>query len=217
MSDPRNDPTAQGPSGGYSASGQPGAGVPYGGQAPGGFPASYDTPGAFTPTPKKSLPGPVDEAPWVRSIYLFGACATGGVMMIVGLFVAVASLIAVISPDSGLRDGWDRGLVGVTEVADQGLDVFEEFTRAQEEADFDSFCAEAIDDPFCDDLAERIEAGESVIPDEVTESIGLIRDEVHRQIRISSIAKLAGGLVLAIAGLFLFRFHSKQVTVYRRS
>ncbi len=160
---------------------------------------------------------PADESSWVRSVYLFGACATGGIMMIAGLLVAVGSLVSVVAPDSGLRDGWDRGLVGATAIANEGLDIFDDFNRSQLEDDFDQFCDGTTDDPFCDDLEERIDTAESAIPDELSDSVFLIRDEVHRQIRYSSAAKLVGGLAVAILGLLLFRFHSKQVSVYHRS
>ena len=160
---------------------------------------------------------PVDESPWVRSVYLFGACATGGVMIIAGLLVAIGSLVSVITPDAGLRDGWDRGLVGLTEVADNGLNAFDEFSRSSSQDQYDQLCDDAeSDDSFCNDLQDQLDNDESTIPVEVTDSIGLIRDEVHRQIRISAIAKLVGGLAVAAAGLLLFRFHSKQVTVYAR-
>ncbi len=172
-------------------------------------------PPAADATPKKGTRRPpADESAWVRSVYLFGACATGGVLMIVGLLLAVGSLVAVVTPDSGLRDGWDRGLVGATAVVNEGLDAFDEFSQMQLEDDFDRFCDRDADDAFCEDLADRIDDEVSVIPDELTENVGLIRDEVHRQIRVSAIARLVGGLVLAVLGFFVFRFHSRQVTVY---
>lgn len=152
----------------------------------------------------------------MRSIYLFGACATGGVLMIVGLLLFAGSLVSIVSPDSGLRDGWDRGLVGATQVADEGLVVFDEFTQMQLEDDFDRLCDRGADDPFCEDLADRIEEEASAIPDELTDSIALIRNEVHRQIRVAAIAKLVAGLALAIIGFVLFRLHSRHVTVYAR-
>ncbi len=136
--------------------------------------------------------------------------------MIVGLLLAVGSLVAVVTPDSGLRDGWDRGLVGATAVVNEGLDAFDEFSQMQLEDDFDRFCDRDDDDAFCEDLADRIDDEVSVIPDELTENVGLIRDEVHRQIRVAAIAKLVGGLVLAALGFLVFRFHSKRVTVYNR-
>ena len=137
--------------------------------------------------------------------------------MIVGLLLAIGSAVAVVTPDSGLRDGWDRGLVGVTEVVDEGLDAFEDFNTMQLEDEFDQFCDGETDDSFCEDLADRIDEQASAVPDELTENIGVVRDEVHRQIRVSAIAKLIGGLALAIVGLLVFRFHSKQVSVYAKS
>jgi len=150
-------------------------------------------------------------------VYLFGACATGGVLMIAGLLLTLGSVVVAVSPDSGLRDGWDRGLVGATEVVDEGLDVLDAFERMELEDDFDRFCDGDADDQFCDDLEDRIDERSSTIPDEVADGISLIRDEVHRQIRLAAVAKLVGGLVLMIVGLLVFRFHSKQVTVYRTS
>ncbi len=177
-------------------------------------PGTWVEPPAVT-TPSKGVErGPVDESAWVRSVYLFGACAASGVLMIVGLLMAVGSLVAVVSPDSGLRDGWDRGLVGATQVVDEGLGVFDEFERMQRQDDFEDICDGETDDSFCEDLADSIDDETSTIPVEVTDSIGLIRDEVHRQIRIGAIAKLVGGLALAVIGFLVFRFHSRQVTVY---
>ena len=180
-------------------------------------PGNWVGPQADTTPPKGVERGPVDESAWVRSVYLFGACAASGVLMIVGLLMAVGSLVAVVSPDSGLRDGWDRGLVGATQVVDEGLGVFDEFERMQRQDDFDDICDGETDDSFCEDLADGLDDETSTIPVEVTDSIGLIRDEVHRQIRIGAIAKLVGGLALAVIGFLVFRFHSKQVTVYTRS
>lgn len=175
-----------------------------------------DAPPTFATAPEGNLRGPVDETAWVRSVYLFGACGTAGVLMIVGLLLALSSAVVAVSPDSGLRDGWDRGLVGVTQVVDEGLEVLEELDRAQLEEDFDRICDGDTDDAFCEDLADRIDENMSAIPDEVTDGIGIIRDEIHRQIRLTAMAKLVAGLVLIGVGLLLFRFHAKQVTVYRK-
>lgn len=186
----------------------------YPAQPAGGPPPAEGPPPADSTPPKGTGRVPADETPWVRSVYLFGACATGGVLMIIGLLVTLGSVVAVASPDSGLRDGWDRGLVGATEVVDDGLDVFDEFSRMQLEDDFERFCDGRTDDSFCEDLADRIDDEVSTIPDELSDNIGLIRDEVHRQIRVGALARLVGGLALAVVGFLLFRFHSRQVSVY---
>ncbi|WP_420451135.1 hypothetical protein [Ilumatobacter sp.] len=159
---------------------------------------------------------PADEATWVRSVYLFGACATGGVMMIGGILLAISSLVSVISPDAGLRDGWDRGFVGATAIAEEGVGLFEDFNRTNLEEEYELFCADSPEDAYCENLEEQI-GSESAVPAEVIDSITIIRDEVHRQIRIASVARLVAGLAVALIGLLLFRFHSRQVTVYARS
>lgn len=181
---------------------------------PAGAPPAGGPPPADSTPPTGTCRTPADETVWVRSVYLFGACATGGILMIIGLVVTLSSLVAVATPDSALRDGWDRGLVGATEVVDDGLDIFDEFSQMQLEDDFDRFCDRDTDDSFCDDLADRIDDEVSTIPDELTDNIGLIRDEVHRQIRVGAIAQLVGGLALAVIGFLLFRFHSRQVSIY---
>lgn len=156
-----------------------------------------------------------NETTWVRSVYVYGVLLGSGVAAVVGVVLALVSTLVMINPESGMT-GWERVLVGVPTVLEEGVDLAETYLDDQRGAVPD-YCTDDLteDDPdfdYCEMLRESM--AEPVIPAEADQAIALVRDETLRQIRHGAIAKLLVGVIVFAVAALVFRRHQKLVALY---
>lgn len=158
-----------------------------------------------------------NESTWVRSLYAYVVLLVSGLAAVGGLVLAAVSVVVLINPESGMT-GWERVLVGVPTVLDEGLEIAETYLEEDRGA-LPEYCTEDLpeDDPdfeYCEFIRESME--EPVIPAEAEDAIALVRDETLRQIRHGAIGKLVIGLVVFVIAALVFRRHRGLVSLYGR-
>lgn len=160
----------------------------------------------------------VNEAAWARSVYVYGVLLASGIAAVAGLVLAALSVVTLINPQSGMS-GWERVLVGVPTVLDEGLAIAEDYLDDQR-GELPDFCTPDLteDDPdyfWCEDI--RAELATPIVPDEAEDAIALVRDETLRQIRQGSIGRLVIGVVVFAVGALVFLRHKKLVALYAKA
>lgn len=158
-----------------------------------------------------------NESTWVRSLYVYFVLLISGVAGVGGLVLAALSVVTLVNPQSGMS-GWDRVLVGVPTVLDEGLAIAEDYLSEQR-GELPDFCTPDLteDDPdyfWCEDI--RQELSEPVVPEEADAAIALVRDETLRQIRQGAIGRLVVGLVVAVVGAAVFLRHKRLAALYAK-
>jgi hypothetical protein len=158
-----------------------------------------------------------NESTWVRSLYAYVVLLVSGLAAVGGLVLAAVSVVVLINPESGMT-GWERVLVGVPTVLDEGLEIAETYLEEDRDA-LPEYCTEDLpeDDPdfeYCEFIRESIE--EPVIPAEAEDAIALVRDETLRQIRHGAIGKLVIGVVVFVIAALVFVRHRRLVALYGR-
>lgn len=151
------------------------------------------------------------EAPWVRSVYLYLMCLLSVLLVGIGVVGAVTGAVHTIAPDLGHRDTLDRVGIGVSNVASEVVDLFNEGQRSSVE----DYCKDVTDGR--DELDQCIQdetslSGDSM--DSIKKGIAQVKDELQSQIRNNSIDQLIRGLLLVGAGLFLFRIHGRRTELF---
>jgi hypothetical protein len=158
-----------------------------------------------------------NETNWVRSLYAYGVLLVSGLAAVGGLLLAVVSVVVLINPQSGMS-GWERVLVGVPTVLDEGIEIAESYLEEQQ-GELPEYCTADLteEDPdfeYCEFVRESME--EPVIPAEAEDAIALVRDETLRQIRHGAIGKLVIGAVVFVLAALVFRRHRGLVSLYGR-
>ena len=151
------------------------------------------------------------ETPWVRSVYLYVMCAASIALVLVGLASMAIGAVHAIAPDLGHRDTLDRVGIGLSNI---GQDVVELFNDTQLES-IEEFCEDVTDSD--DDFDECVEdeqafSGEGL--GSIQEGIAEVRDELRNQIRNNSIDRFLRGLVFVAAGWVLFRIHGRHTELF---
>lgn len=151
----------------------------------------------------------VQEASWVRSVYLYLMCLVSVLLIGVGAIGAVTGAVHAIAPDLGHRDTLDRVGVGLSNVAVNVVDLIEE----TEGGGAEDFCRDVTDNAndFDDCLAD--ESGGTEM-DAIAEGISEVRNELESQIRNNAIDQLIRGLLLIGAGVLLFRIHGHRTELF---
>lgn len=155
------------------------------------------------------------ESTWARSVYVYGVLLGSGIAAVAGLVLSALAVVTLINPQSGMS-GWERVLVGVPTVLDEGLDIAEEYF-AEQRGGMPDYCTADMteDDPdfmWCEDIREELAS--PIVPEEADQAIALVRDETLRQIRHGSIGRLVIGIVVFVAGALIFMRHKKLVALY---
>lgn len=155
------------------------------------------------------------ESTWARSVYLYGVLLGSGIAAVAGIVVAAFAVVTLVNPQSGMS-GWERVLVGVPTVLDEGLDIAEEYLATQrgELPDFctDDLAEDDFDYMFCEELRASLES--PIVPEEADQAIALVRDETLRQIRQGAIGRLVIGIVVFLAGALIFVRHKQLAALY---
>lgn len=151
----------------------------------------------------------VQEASWVRSVYLYLMCLVSILLIGIGAIGAVTGAVHAIAPDLGHRDTLDRVGVGLSNVAVNVVGLLEESQGGGAE----DFCRDVTDnaDDFDDCLAD--ESGGTEM-DAITDGISEVRNELQSQIRNSAVDQLIRGLLLIGAGVLLFRIHGHRTELF---
>jgi hypothetical protein len=156
----------------------------------------------------------LDESTVARSVYLYAVLLLSVGAMVVGGIVMSTSVVHLIAPDTGHRDGLDRAAVGLAEVGRDGIEIAREYLEADQPT-LEEFCGSDMD-PACVEFYDgEYGSGALDVTDTLDDVVSSIQDETHRQIRMASIGWLVFGLVLLLAGLFSFRFHSRKSALYQ--
>ena len=85
--------------------------------------------------------GIVQEASWVRSVYLYLMCVASVVLVGFGAIAFMLGLVHTIAPDLGHRDTLDRVGIGLANIATEVVDVVSE----AEGGDSEAFCRDVTD------------------------------------------------------------------------
>lgn len=151
----------------------------------------------------------VQEASWVRSVYLYLMCLVSIVLIGLGAIGAVTGAVHAIAPDLGHRDTLDRVGIGLSNVAVDVVDLLEETEGGSAE----DFCRDVTDN--ADDFDDCVDAESSSSEmGSITDGIAEVRNELESQIRNNSIDQLIRGLLLIGAGVLLFRIHGHRTELF---
>ena len=153
----------------------------------------------------------MQEASWVRSIYLYLMCAVSIALIGLGAVGSVVGLVHTVAPDLGHRDTLDRVGIGLANIATSVVDLVDETQGGDAEG-------------FCRDVTESEEDFEACVEDQsgggagqmsaIQDGISDVKDELRTQIRNSSVDQMIKGLLLVGAGLLLFRIHSSRTELF---
>ena len=83
----------------------------------------------------------MQEASWVRSVYLYLMCVASVVLVGFGAIAFMLGLVHTIAPDLGHRDTLDRVGIGLANIASEVVDVVSE----AEGGDSEEFCRDVTD------------------------------------------------------------------------
>ena len=151
----------------------------------------------------------MQEASWVRSVYLYAMCVVSMALIGLGSIAAVTGVVHAIAPDLGHRDTLDRVGIGLSNVASNVVTLLDGTQNGGE-----AYCRDVTtnSDDFDSCVNEQLGGTEemSAIQDGISE----VRSELKSQIRTSSIDLLIRGLMLIGAGLLLFRIHGHRTTLF---
>lgn len=152
----------------------------------------------------------MQEASWVRSVYLYLMCVVGIALVAVGAIGFVTGAVHTVAPDLGHRDTLDRVGIGLANVATNVVDLIDEAQTGGSE----EYCRDVTDndDDFDDCMADQAVPAESM--DAIQEGIGEVKSELRDQIRNNSIDQMIRGVLLVLAGLLLFRIHGDRTELF---
>lgn len=152
----------------------------------------------------------MQEASWVRSVYLYVMCAVSIALVAVGSVAFVTGLVHTVAPDLGHRDTLDRVGIGLSNIA---TNVVELVNDAQGGGGED-FCRDATDngDDFDACMDDQGLGGDSMSA--IQDGIDEVKSELRNQIRNSSIDQMIRGLLVLLGGLLLFRIHGHRTELF---
>lgn len=155
----------------------------------------------------------LSESTTARSTYLYVVLLMSMIGAVVGGIIAITSVVHLIEPDTGYRDGLDRAAAGFVEVAGDGLDVARGYLDADTPT-VGELCGSDME-PDCVDYYDSAYGSETDVTESIDGILTSIQDETRRQIRMASIGWLVIGLVLLSSSLRVFRYHAPKSALYR--
>ena len=152
----------------------------------------------------------MQEASWVRSVYLYLMCAASVVLVGFGAIAFMLGLVHTIAPDLGHRDTLDRVGIGLANIASDVVDVVSE----AEGGDSEDFCRDVTDsDAAFDDCMADQGIGDDATT-AIQDGIGEVRSELQSQIRNNSIDHMIRGMLAIVAGGLLFHIHGRRTELF---
>jgi hypothetical protein len=152
----------------------------------------------------------VQEASWVRSVYLYLMCLVSIVLVGFGAIAFVLGFVHTIAPDLGHRDTIDRVGIGLANIASEVVDVLNE----AEGGDSEAFCRDVTDsDSDFEDCMDDQGVSEDAT-DSIQNGIAEVKSELEGQIRNNSIDHMIRGLLLIGAGALLFHIHGRRTELF---
>lgn len=152
----------------------------------------------------------MQEASWVRSVYLYSMCVVSIALIAIGALGSITGLVHTVAPDLGHRDTLDRVGIGVSNIATNVVDLINDAQGSESE----DFCREVTDN---NDEFDACMEDETLGPDSMSaiqDGITEVKSELRSQIRNSSIDQMIRGVLLLLAGLLLFRIHGKRTELF---
>ena len=152
----------------------------------------------------------MQEASWVRSVYLYLMCVASVVLVGFGAIAFMLGLVHTIAPDLGHRDTLDRVGIGLANIATEVVDVVSE----AEGGDSEAFCRDVTDSDaaFDDCLADQGIGDDATTA--IQDGIGEVRSELQSQIRNNSIDHMIRGMLAIVAGGLLFHIHGRRTELF---
>ena len=152
----------------------------------------------------------MQEASWVRSVYLYLMCVASVVLVGFGAIAFMLGLVHTIAPDLGHRDTLDRVGIGLANIATEVVDVVSE----AEGGDSEEFCRDVTDtDADFDDCMADQGIGDDATT-AIQDGIGEVRSELQSQIRNNSIDHMIRGMLAIVAGGLLFHIHGRRTELF---
>jgi hypothetical protein len=152
----------------------------------------------------------VQEAPWVRSIYLYLMCAVSIALVALGVLALGMGLVHTAAPDLGHRDTLDRVGIGLSNIATNVVDLINDAQGSESEG----YCRDVTDnnDDFDSCMQDQTLGPDSMSA--IQDGISEVKSELRTQIRNSSIDQMIRGLLLLVAGVLLFRIHGRRTDLF---
>ncbi len=151
----------------------------------------------------------MEESSWVRSLYLYVMCVVSIALVAMGAVGFVVGAVHTAAPSLGHRDTLDRVGIGLSNVADEVLDLVAE---SQSEG-VEEFCRDVTDNDDDFDACMDDESGTGEMS-AISDGIGEVRSELEGQIRNSSVDRMIAGLLAIGVGFVLFRIHGRRTTLF---